>query len=347
MMNNEGISVVIACHNSSKRLPQTLEHVKQQNVPEHVQWEVIIVDNASTDNTAQIAQSIWGCLQGVSFRIIREPRIGSSYARFTGTQSALYEFVSYIDDDNWVADDWVQTIYEKMTQDPQIGALGGRSEAVFEIDPPFWFERYKATYAIGKQAEREGEMPIGTLLWGTGAIRKSAWQAIIDQGFEHSMVGRKGKQLTSGEDREIVFMLKASGWKLYYTPSLLFYHFIPKERLTWAYVCRSSMGYGPTEIYLDHYWKSLRLTPGELAQEPSWYQEIWPDLSYILVHPLDLIYALFYKAEGKRSIVKMYRHIGRLRERLRLMHRLDEKKDRIFQQVTKYQKNSTDYKNLS
>jgi len=69
-MNNEGISVVIACHNSSKRLPQTLEHVKQQNVPEHVQWEVIIVDNASTDNTAQIAQSIWGCLQGVSFRIV-------------------------------------------------------------------------------------------------------------------------------------------------------------------------------------------------------------------------------------------------------------------------------------
>jgi len=83
-MERLGVSIVICCHNSARLLPKTLSHLKRQRVPDGLSWEVVIVDNASTDDTGRIARGCWAEGGPVCLRVIREPRLGLSYARERG-----------------------------------------------------------------------------------------------------------------------------------------------------------------------------------------------------------------------------------------------------------------------
>ncbi len=83
-MITKGVSIIICCYNSAHRLPKTLAHLKTQVVSQIIPWEVIVVDNASTDGTDQVAKTQWGELPGVPFRVVNEPRPGLSNARNLG-----------------------------------------------------------------------------------------------------------------------------------------------------------------------------------------------------------------------------------------------------------------------
>src|ERR1700730_6467372 len=116
-----GVSVVICCHNSAQLLPQTLSHLAAQELTDVV-WEVIVIDNASTDETARVARESWPPGNPAPMRVINEPQLGLSYARWCGFKEARYEFVCFVDDDNWVCPGWVRTVSEVMTTHPEVGA---------------------------------------------------------------------------------------------------------------------------------------------------------------------------------------------------------------------------------
>lgn len=322
---------MICSHNGATRLIETLRHVMNQKVDSQICWEVLLIDNASTDNTGQLAKEIWRL--NVPLRVVTEPKLGLMNARMTGFVSSKYEFVSFVDDDNWISPNWVQLVYEKFIEYPDAGAIGGGSEAVCETIQPAWFEQYKSGYGVGEQSESEGEIPANKLLWGTGAIRRSAWQAVLDKKFEHKLVGRKGRSLGAGEDREIMFMLLFSGWKLYYFPALHFQHFIPTNRLKWKYVCRSARGYGHSEIIINLYWNMLKQFRNEPIKEHNWKSELKSDLKYVIRRPLTFLSALWFSKEGDREIVYMNKRLGRLSERLKLLGRLEKVKEEIRQQT--------------
>ena len=105
------VSIVICCYNSSKRLPETLAHLKAQVVPDHIPWEVIVVDNASTDGTSQVARALWGELPGVPFRVVREAKQGLSNARNRGLMESKGDLICYIDDDVRPKENWLINIY--------------------------------------------------------------------------------------------------------------------------------------------------------------------------------------------------------------------------------------------
>ena len=68
-----GVSVIVCCYNSAERLPETLKYLSMQNVPENMPWEIIIVDNNSTDSTNDVAMEIWnGFKKDISCRIIKQ-----------------------------------------------------------------------------------------------------------------------------------------------------------------------------------------------------------------------------------------------------------------------------------
>src|SRR5436305_10300761 len=112
-----GISVIICCYNSAKRLPETLAHLARQNSP--IPWEVIVVDNASTDDTARVARECWPS-ETAPLRIVDEPKSGLIYARVSGLQASRYEWLSFVDDDNWVAPDWLQLVAEIFSSRPEV-----------------------------------------------------------------------------------------------------------------------------------------------------------------------------------------------------------------------------------
>src|SRR5215468_3703384 len=101
-MTMDGVSVIICCYNSSTRLPDTLSHLGRQNVRPSIPWEVVIVNNASTDNTTVVAHQCWPSDAPTVLRVVYEPRLGLSHARSRGLSEARYEIVSFVDDDNWV-----------------------------------------------------------------------------------------------------------------------------------------------------------------------------------------------------------------------------------------------------
>ncbi len=76
-----GVSVVICCHNSAILLPQTIAHLKRQRVDRGLEWEVLVVDNASSDSTVQVARQCWGADVPAAMRIVCESRLGLCYAR--------------------------------------------------------------------------------------------------------------------------------------------------------------------------------------------------------------------------------------------------------------------------
>jgi len=254
-MKAENVSIVICCFNSASRLPETIKHLMAQKVPDGLKWEVIVVDNASTDNTAQVARSLWPGDAPAPLRIVSEPKPGISHARRRGFDEARYELISFIDDDNWVAPNWVRLVSEIMTAHPEVGACGGQSEAVFETEPPDWFEEHAANFVVGRQGDKAGDVTWSRgNLWGAGlTIRKQAWAELVEKGFQPILSGRIGNKLSSGEDYEICYALRLAGWRLRYSDELAFKHFMPTSRLSIPYLSKLKAGFGAQTIGFDPY----------------------------------------------------------------------------------------------
>jgi glycosyltransferase involved in cell wall biosynthesis len=105
-----GVSVAICCHNSETLLPATIAHLRNRCVSRDMKWEVLVIDNASTDKTAMVARKCWGDDGPAPMRVVHGNRLGLSYARERAFNEAKYEIVSFIDDDNWVAPEWIRTV---------------------------------------------------------------------------------------------------------------------------------------------------------------------------------------------------------------------------------------------
>ena len=123
-----GVSVIICCYNSAERLPETLRHLSAQKVPEGLPWEVVLVDNASKDDTVATARRCWPASTPAELRVVVEPEAGLSHARLRGIRGARYDLISFLDDDNWAAADWIERVHALFSSRPDLGACGGRIE---------------------------------------------------------------------------------------------------------------------------------------------------------------------------------------------------------------------------
>jgi glycosyltransferase involved in cell wall biosynthesis len=232
-----GISVIICCYNSSTRLPKTLWYLAKQEVPHDILWEIIVVDNASTDCTYQIAQAEWHKFKqhNIPFNIVKEHRPGKVNALKAGVKKASFKYIIICDDDNWLNNDYVARGFHTINTNSNIGAVGGQSTASIDGPVPEWFSEYAYAYAVGKQNEISADVTFKNYLWGAGMIfRKSAyWQAYQYQ--ESLLIGPCLSQLTRGEDVEFCMRLVLLGYKLFYDEQLVFKHFMPANRLTEEY----------------------------------------------------------------------------------------------------------------
>ncbi|QIP12629.1 glycosyltransferase family 2 protein [Spirosoma aureum] len=230
-----GVSIVICTYNGASRLEPTLRHIAQQNVPSDVNWEVLLIDNASTDGSARIAEELWSLHEcTIPFRVLHQSIKGLSYARDMGFSEAQYEYILMCDDDNWLDNDYVSTAYKIMESHPIIGVLGGHGNLIYEIPPPAWTINYPI-HAGGTQVYRS-RMVRSYGIYGAGCIiRKSAYETLRLAGFEFSLTDRKGTKLSTGGDMELCYAIALAGYSIYYDNRLQFKHFIPKVRTTWNY----------------------------------------------------------------------------------------------------------------
>jgi cellulose synthase/poly-beta-1,6-N-acetylglucosamine synthase-like glycosyltransferase len=312
-----GVSVVVCCHNSARRLPATLAHLAAQRREGTVPWEVIVVDNGSTDDTARVARDSWPEDSRHLLRVVAEPRLGLNHARLKGLREAAYEFVSFVDDDNWVCPQWAERVAEILTQHPDVGACGGPAEAVCEVDPPRWFEQYQRCYCIGPQAAHAGDATAEPgVLWGAGlSVRKAAWQGLAHRGFHFRLSDRQGTALTGGGDLELCLALRLHGWRLWYDPQLRLQHFLPANRLQWGYLRRLVRCSAASMEALTPYYSALsqhHRTPLERLRETWQWQSLSALQLLVLRHPIKLLLSLCFPLEGDRHVFHQELARGRL-----------------------------------
>jgi len=256
-MYPQGVSLIICTYNGAHLLQQTLSFILRQKVPAFVSWEVLVIDNASTDNTADVVMNAWQ--SSIPLRIINEPRKGLIYARYRGITEAKYEYLSFIDDDNWIDENWIVNIFEVFRRNPAVGICGSNNSAAFEIDPPPWFENIRAGFAIGRQGMISGDITnTRGHVWGAGmSFRKSAFDKIRQAGFESILTGRKGNKLAAGEDTELAFAFRLGGGRIWYEDELKLQHYIPAKRFDWNYILRMYKGFGESRALFLIYQNAI------------------------------------------------------------------------------------------
>lgn len=271
----KGVSVVICCYNSSQRLQQTLEHLAKQEVSSDTLWEVIIADNNSTDNTGNIAESIWEKLKNpIPIKITLATQQGISFAREAGIAAATYEYILFCDDDNWLNKQYVQKVFNIFEQETTVASIGGVGEAVCEIPPPQWFEKLKGEcYACSKLYDYSGRIKNKSgVVYGAGmAIRKSIFIKLLTAGFSFSLKGRNGNQLSMGEEIEMGLFFRILGYDIWYDNTLTFKHFITKNRLSWSYFENLRYNYSIALTTLYPYYHTLFNKPSNSTFYILWF----------------------------------------------------------------------------
>jgi glycosyltransferase involved in cell wall biosynthesis len=234
----KGVSVIVCCYNSEKRLPETLRHLAKQKINPVVSWEVIIVDNASADRTAQVAAELWREYKGPDvLKIVYQANPGLNQAREKGIEVAKYEYILFCDDDNWLDQEYIIIAFKLMENNPSIGVAGGLGTAHFEVPPPGWLERGGLVVA-GPQAHAAGKVE-ANYVFGAGAVfRKSVYQGIRSTGYQNKLSDRIGNNLSSGGDYELCYLFAMAGYDIWYEPDLKFGHFYPISRMSWDYYMR-------------------------------------------------------------------------------------------------------------
>ncbi|NNF34369.1 MAG: glycosyltransferase family 2 protein [Saprospiraceae bacterium] len=272
-LEEKGISIIICCYNSEKRLSPTLEHLSNVIIPEEYQCELIIVDNNSKDKTSSTAKNLWSQFGNpFTIKILKELNQGLIYARQLGIKSSKFNFILFADDDNWLDRRYLVEAVGILEKHPKIGILGGWGEGVFEVEPPVYFYGYypfKSLHnnlAISKPGDNIGFLDNPEeIIFGAGTFfRRQVFIDLSRCGFKSLLTGRKGNQVISGEDAELCFATKMLGYKLYRTDKLKFEHYIPEGRLSNEYLKKLFFGFGFTEPIQSIYTYLLK-NRGELA----------------------------------------------------------------------------------
>jgi glycosyltransferase involved in cell wall biosynthesis len=176
--------------------------------------------------------------------VVKENTKGLTYARRRGVCESQYEYIIFCDDDNWLADNYIEVAFNLFNQNPDIGVIGGSSSAVYDGVLPAWFYSKSECYAVGEQGEEAGDISKRGYVWGAGmCVRRSVLLSMYNNSIKHLLTGRIGNKSAAGDDSEICEWFQIAGFKLWFDSRLNFMHFIPVDRVSLDYLSRIEDGF--------------------------------------------------------------------------------------------------------
>jgi glycosyltransferase involved in cell wall biosynthesis len=244
------ISVIVSTHNPNpSRFARTLEGILAQTLPLH-QWELILVDNAST--TPLILAEL-GVTLSDNVTIVHEHRLGLMFGRLGGFRRSRADILIFVDDDNVLAPDYLQNALSIFQRLPRLGLAGGKSIPEWEAGaPPAWVKEFYGNLALRDLGDRElisamtdpPTYPVDSPIGAGMVARRHAVKPWMDacSSSKDPPTGRRGHELSSGEDCDIVMFALGAGWQVGYFPTLALVHLIPAARVTCKYLARLNHG---------------------------------------------------------------------------------------------------------
>lgn len=252
---DHGLSFIVCAYNAAARLDATLAALLRAGQSASVDWEVVVVDNASTDATPDLVEGWVERFPYGVLRLVEENRPGLAQARIMGVKSARYALMSFIDDDNTVAEDWVAVVMDVFSRADAPDAIGSVNRPGYPGDVPDWISAFESMLAVG-ESRTLVENRRTAVIWGAGfTARTEAVREVMAKPFLLS--DRSGTALTGGNDREISYRLSLLGYTLRHEPRLQLVHRIDADRLNWRYFERLARGNGVGQPMLVLYQKAV------------------------------------------------------------------------------------------
>lgn len=232
------ISVVICTHNARVgHLTRVIDALKRQTLSAQ-QWELLVVDNASTPPVAPLLDLRWHPCA----RLVREETLGLTYARLRGIKEMKGSLVLFVDDDNVLDSNYLENLADLAAKRPYIAAFGANISGEFESSPPPWYDGLLGWLAIVKtkrdiwgNSYNLEQLPVGAGLCVRRDVADAYATALASSPTRVSL-DRCGSSLNSGGDTDIVLTAIDMGFGVGVFTSLHLTHLIPSERLTKKYL---------------------------------------------------------------------------------------------------------------
>lgn len=250
------ISVVVCTYNREDLLPGALTSLCEQTLASS-EYEILVVDNASTDDTKSIVQSFIAKFPEHSIRYIYEGRAGLAHARNIALDQAVGIYISYLDDDARAEPDWLKMTAEFIAGTQQsIHCLGGPILPFYTDIKPIWFRDDYETFSWGVEPRM---LRMGESFYGSNMIwRKSMLQSL--GGFD-SQYGVKSELLSVGEEvasfRKL-WQTEEQPWLLY-LPFLMVRHWVPAYKMSVRYRLKRSFVLGQSYVQLGRHREVNRI----------------------------------------------------------------------------------------
>ncbi len=244
------VSVVVCTFNRAVFLRKCLASLlNQENFPP---FEVVVVDNNSTDDTAKVVAEARQ-ETALPFQYIFLAEMGLSLARNVGIQAARGSIIAFIDDDAVAEPSWVQEIQNGFQLFPQAAGMGGAVKGEYESARPDWLATdLLCAISVGEFGETLRWMERHESVLGCNmAFRREIFER---RGNFLANLGRTGLSLLAAEEVEFCNRLRAHGESIVYNPRMAISHWVPKERLTKPYIRERMNWNGRSIARTDQAW---------------------------------------------------------------------------------------------
>ncbi|MGI9519093.1 MAG: glycosyltransferase [Pirellulaceae bacterium] len=240
------VSIAICTWNRSRLLRQTLDHIVQMEIPQGIDWELVIVDNRSTDDTPDVIKSFSDRLP---VKYVFEPEQGHSASRNRAIDEAAGDYILWTDNDVIVNRRWLAAYVEGFGRHPDAGYFGGKIIPVFESEKPEWLEetwnKCRAVFAWRDLGDEEMELPANVFPYGANfAIR-----ADLQRRFRFDTAqGRKAQGMIGNDEIQVLRQIASTGFHGVWLPQASLQHYISDDRATPQFVQSYFVGQGHTNI---------------------------------------------------------------------------------------------------
>ncbi len=238
------ISIILCTYNRASLLAKTIRSILDCAVS-NINYELLIVDNNSTDNTKDVILSF----NDNHVRYIFEPNQGLSNARNRGIKESQGNMLIFTDDDVIVDRNWIKSIYNCFIQHPDCIAVGGRILPDFtDVKVPKWikdnYREFPGPIVSHDYGEDCFEYP--ERMYFVGANMAFRREVFDKYGLFNPNLGFNAKDniMIPGEETDIFKRIKAGGDKILYCGKALVYHPVPQDRCNLNYIIRWHIGGG-------------------------------------------------------------------------------------------------------
>ena len=241
------ITVAISTYNREKFLPGLFDSIVCQTMDKSL-FETIIIDNNCTDNTAEITRKFIESHPDMDIRYVLETNQGLSFGRNRGITESKGEYVTFADDDALLAPDFLEKVCQYLDNHPDISEVGGPIFLHYRCPLPKWENKYmNSLLGFFNPSDKEYVMNVKHNRYPRGSNMTFRTSVFKKAGMFNTELGRTGKGLGGGEEKDIAFRIFDCGMKIAYTPEVIVKHLVPEERTTMEFIRRQAIGVGTGE----------------------------------------------------------------------------------------------------